>query len=111
MFLEPLVPRPNVDLAPPHALGFLVKCVKQAANVVGVGLRMIFSNSRPLLNFSIDDEMKYVSSVRLTFEQIQLVGRIRENRAGWVELKQLMQRSCLEHGRGRPQAGAPESRH
>jgi hypothetical protein len=42
--------------------------------------------------------MLQVSSVRLTFEQIQLVGRIRGNRVRRCECKQLMQWCCLEQG-------------
>jgi putative transposase len=59
--------------------------------------RMIFIGEASLRR-AVREFMAQYSSVRLTFEQIQLVGRIRANRAGWIELKQLIQRSCLEHG-------------
>ncbi len=38
-----------------------------------------------------------LSSVRLTFEQIQLVSDIGQKCVRWIERKQLMQWSCLEH--------------
>jgi len=47
---------------------------------------------------SRDDLIVLLSSVRLTFEQIQLVGRIRGKRVRGCECKQLMQWCCLEQG-------------
>ena len=48
--------------------------------------------------FSVRHLSNSLSSVRLTFEQIQLVRHIRRNRIKWSESKQLIKWSCLEHG-------------
>lgn len=41
----------------------------------------------------------YRKRIRLTFEQIRLIGRIRRNRVRQYERKQLMQWRCLEQPR------------